>query len=184
MVKEPHVIKYNNKKPKINLSACIADGVFISGDVIIGKNVNIWPNCTIRGDFAGIIIGDNTNIQDNCVIHVGYAKEKYTSNGKNIGYTVIGSNVTVGHGAILHACKIKDNAFIGMGAIVMDEVVVESKAMVAAGALVTPGKIVKSGELWGGNPAKPMRKLTQEEIDYFGVSVYNYVRLSKEYLRK
>ncbi|MFC1659321.1 gamma carbonic anhydrase family protein [Pseudomonadota bacterium] len=179
-----NIVKYKNKKPKINPSACVAEGVFISGDVIVGKNVSIWPNCTLRGDYAGIIIGDNTNLQDNSVVHVGYAKEKYTVNGKNIGYTIIGDNVTIGHGAILHACKIKDNAFVGMGAILMDEVVVESNAMVAAGALVTPGKVVKSGELWGGNPAKLMRKLTKEEIDYFRVSAYNYVKLAKEYLNK
>ena len=71
------IVKYKNKKPKIHSSACIAEGCFISGDVTIGKHSNIWPNCTIRGDYAGIIIGDNTNIQDNSVIHVGYSEEKY-----------------------------------------------------------------------------------------------------------
>ena len=125
----------------------------------------------MRGDVHEIRIGKRTNIQDNAVVHVT----------RNVSGTYIGDDVTVGHGAILHACTVQNKCLIGMGAIVLDEAVIEEGAMVAAGALVTPRKIVKSGQLWGGNPARYMRDLTEEENDFLTISADNYVRLSREY---
>lgn len=156
----------------------IADGVFVAptasviGDVEIGPECGIWFGVTIRGDMNVIRIGRRSNIQDGTMIHVD-----------SIIYgTFIGDDVTIGHGAIIHACTLEDGCFIGMGATVMDGAVVESKAMVAACALVTPGKRVKSGELWAGVPAKFMRPLANEDLDYMAQVPPNYAKLAKEYL--
>lgn len=174
------IIKFKDKKPNIHESAYVGEGTFISGDVKIDEKVNIWPNCTIRGDIAKIEIGAETNIQDNTVVHVAKTSEENPQKG----HVLIGKGVTVGHSAILHACKLEDYSFVGMGATVMDEVVVESFGMVAAGALVTPNKRIKSGEIWAGSPARFMRKLSQEEMDYFKTSAENYVNLSQEYKKE
>jgi gamma-carbonic anhydrase len=168
---KPIIINYFDKKPKIDPQSFIAPGASIIGDVTIGANVSIWFSCVIRGDVEPVTIGNNTNIQDGTVIHV-------TRNGFP---TNIGSYVTVGHKALLHACTINDYAFIGMGAIIMDNVVIETNAMVAAGALVTPNKRVKSGELWAGSPAKFMRMLTDEEIEHIKISADNYSKHAAEY---
>lgn len=176
---EPIILPYKGPKtegkmmhPKIADDAFIAPGAAIIGDVEIGSEVGIWFNVTIRGDVEWVKIGDRTNVQDNTCIHV-------TRKGHP---TTIGAGVTIGHSAVLHACTIEDNSFIGMGAIVMDDVVVESGAMVAAGAMVTPGKRVPSGQLWAGRPAKYFRDLTQEEIDFIPISAANYVAHVKEYI--
>ncbi len=165
------LLPYRDILPTIDDSAWIAENAAVIGDVEIGEESNIWFGCTVRGDVNDIKIGKRTNIQDNSVIHVT----------RKLSGTYIGDEVTVGHGAILHACTIGNRAFIGMGACVMDEAVVEDGAMVAAGALVTPKKVVKSGQLWGGSPARYMRDLTDEEVTFLGVSADNYVRLAKEY---
>lgn len=163
--------------PYKNIVPTIADNVFISpsatviGDCVIGEESSIWFGCTLRGDVHEIRIGKRTNIQDGTVIHTT----------RNLSGTYIGDGVTVGHMALLHACTIEDNAFVGMGAIVLDQAVIESGAMLAAGAMLTSGKRIPAGELWAGRPAKFMRKLTQEDIDFFPVSADNYVRLAKDY---
>lgn len=157
--------------PKIHDSAFIAPNAAVVGDVEIGEDANIWYNVSMRGDVNDIKIGARTNIQDNAVVHCTY---KFQG-------CYIGSDVTVGHSAILHACRVEDFGFVGMQACVMDGAVVESNGMVAAGALVTPGKVVPSGELWAGRPAKFMRKMTQEELDYIKWSAPHYVKLGQEH---
>lgn len=164
--------KFLEKTPQIGNNVFIAPGSVIIGDVKIGDNTNIWYNTIIRGDVESIEIGANTNIQDGAVIHV-------TRGG---GKTFIGSNVTIGHKALLHACTIEDDSFIGMGAIMLDNSLVESGAMLAAGALLAPGKRVKKGEIWAGNPAKFMRMMTEKEIDYIAISADNYTKLASIYL--
>lgn len=168
----PTLLPYQGKLPKIHPTAFIAPGAVIIGDVEIGAYSNIWFGCVIRGDVNYIRIGERTNIQDGTVVHV----TRVTSP------THIGSGITIGHQALLHACTLEDNCFIGMGAQILDDAVVESKAMVAAGALVTPKKRVPSGQLWAGNPAKFMRDLTAKDLAFFPVSAENYVRLGQEYL--
>ncbi len=166
------ILPYRGTLPSIDPSSFIAPNAAVIGDVVIGKGSSIWFGCTVRGDVHEIRIGQDTNIQDNTVVHV---------TGGKFG-TYIGNGITIGHGAVLHACTLQDNCFIGMGATVMDGVVVEEGAMVAAGALVTPGKRVLKGELWGGSPAKKLRALSQEEIDFFPVSASKYAALAKEYV--
>jgi carbonic anhydrase/acetyltransferase-like protein (isoleucine patch superfamily) len=168
----PTILSYKNTFPQIAEGSFIAPNSSIIGDVTIGTETGIWFNCVIRGDVAKVRIGDRTNVQDGTVIHV-------TRNGHP---TTIGSGVTIGHKALLHACTLEDNCFIGMGAIIMDDVVVEEGAMVAAGALIPPGKRVKKGQIWAGNPGKYFRDLRPEEQDFIFTSADNYVKHVEEYL--
>jgi carbonic anhydrase/acetyltransferase-like protein (isoleucine patch superfamily) len=168
----PLILPYKDKLPVIGKNVFIAENAALIGDVVIGNSSSVWYNCTVRGDVNNIVIGQRTNIQDGTVIHV-------SSTGQG---TYIGSDVTVGHLALLHACTIEDAAFIGMQACVMDGAYVESGAMVAAGALVTPGKRVLSGQLWGGSPAKFMRELTEDEKNYIKYSAKHYVGIAENYL--
>ena len=166
------ILPYKGVTPVINPSAFVAPNACIAGDVVIGADASIWFGVQMRGDVHEIRIGARTNIQDGSVLHVT----------RGVSGCYVGDGVTVGHKALLHACRIEDNSFIGMGAIVLDEAVVESGAMVAAGAVVTPRKRVPRGELWAGNPARKMRDLTEADIAFFPVSAENYVRLSKEFM--
>jgi carbonic anhydrase/acetyltransferase-like protein (isoleucine patch superfamily) len=125
-----------------------------------------------RGDLNEIRIGERTNIQDGTIIHV-------SSTGQG---TYIGDSVTVGHMAVIHACTLEDNSFVGIKACVLDNAVVQSGAMVAAGALVTPGKTVPSGELWGGVPARRLRQLNEEEKDMIRSVPETYVELAMSYM--
>lgn len=160
--------------PKIHSAAFIAPGAVVIGDVEIGAETNVWFGCVIRGDVNTIRIGARTNIQDGTVVHVT----------RKTGPTVIGSGITIGHSALLHACTLEDNCFVGMRATVMDGAVVESGAMLAAGALVTPGKRIPTGQLWAGSPAKYFRAMTEEEKAYISISAKHYVELAKEYHNK
>ncbi len=165
------ILPYKGVLPTIDSSAFIAHTATVIGDVHIGPETGIWYGCVVRGDVNEIRIGARTNIQDGTIIHVA---------AKGQG-TYIGDGITVGHMALLHACTLEDNCFIGMKACVMDGAYVESGAMVAAGALVTPGKRVKSGQLWAGSPARPIRDLTEQDLAYFPVSATQYAALAAEY---
>jgi gamma-carbonic anhydrase len=168
----PIILPYKGIYPKIAPNVFIAENAVITGDVTIGDGSSIWFGVVIRGDVMPIVIGERTNIQDNSVIHVT----------RKVGATNIGSNVTIGHAVMLHACTVEDGAFIGMRATMLDHSHVASGAMLAAGAILTPRKKVLSGELWAGNPAKMMRMMRQDEIDFIPQSAENYVRLSQEYM--
>lgn len=166
------IMPYNGIWPNIDKKAFIAPSASIIGDVTIKSGSGVWFNVVLRGDVEPITIGENTNIQDGSVVHC-------TRNG---GKTVIGSNVTIGHKTLIHACTLQDSCFIGMGAILMDKVIVETGGMVAAGSIVTPGKIIRKGEIWAGNPAKFFRHLTEEEANFIMVSANNYYQHVQEYL--
>ncbi len=170
----PVILPYEGTTPKIAENAFIADGAAVIGDVEIGAETGIWFNVVVRGDVNFIRIGEKTNIQDGSICHVTYKKFPL----------VIGSRVTVGHSAILHGCTLEDEAFVGMGARVLDGAIVESGGFVAAGALVGPGKIVKSGEVWAGVPAKIMRPTSDEEKAYIPWSAEHYARLAANYLKE
>jgi carbonic anhydrase/acetyltransferase-like protein (isoleucine patch superfamily) len=167
----PIITPYRKILPQIHEDAFVAENAAIIGDVEIGSDSGIWYGCTLRGDVNDIKIGQRTHIQDGTVIHVSSSTQG----------TYVGDDVTVGHMALLHACTIGDLAFIGMKACVMDDAIVEPRAMVAAGALVTSGKTVPSGQLWAGSPAKYMRDLTEKELEFLQFSADRYVMLSKEY---
>jgi carbonic anhydrase/acetyltransferase-like protein (isoleucine patch superfamily) len=165
------ILPYKNQFPKIAKDAFIAENAVIIGDVEIDSKSSIWYNCVVRGDVNYIRIGKETNIQDGTIIHVG------TNNGP----TIIGDGVTIGHKALIHACTICDYSFIGMNSTIMDYAQIKSYSMIAAGALVTNSKIVEINELWAGVPAKFLRQLKKDEIEYLNISKDRYVNLAKEY---
>jgi carbonic anhydrase/acetyltransferase-like protein (isoleucine patch superfamily) len=161
------------KTPALPKQGFIAPSASVVGDVKIGERSSVWYGAVLRGDVNSISVGSQTNIQDNAVVHVA----KTNVGGKSLP-TVIGDRVTVGHNAVLHACVIEDDAFIGMGATVMDGAVVEKGAMVAAGALVTPGVVVPSGQLWAGAPARFMRDMTADEKAFTVTSAATYAEVA------
>ena len=164
--------------PKIDDTAFIAETAVVIGDVTIGAQSSIWYNVVARGDVNFIRIGDRTNIQDLTMLHVTHRK-----NAEDPGAPlIIGSNVTVGHSVTLHGCTVEDGAFIGMQAIVMDNVVVGEGALVGARALVTEGTVIPPHTLWVGAPAKYKRDLTADEIAWLAKSPQNYVNYSLQYL--
>jgi carbonic anhydrase/acetyltransferase-like protein (isoleucine patch superfamily) len=165
------IIPYNNRIPKLHKSVFVADGAKIIGDVEIGEDSGIWFNVVIRGDVNFIHIGSRTNIQDNSVLHV-------TSKTAPLN---IGSDITIGHGAVLHGCTIEDFCLIGMGAIVMDKAHIHRQSMVAAGTIVLEGFDVPEGMLVAGIPAKVKRALTEEERQFIRQSAVNYVGYMQAY---
>ena len=176
------ILPFRGVMPKIAPDVFIADTATIIGDVEIGSGSSIWYGCVLRGDVNRIRIGHNTNIQDGTVIHCDHDPQgdyRVTGGGEP---TLVGDNVTVGHMALLHACRVEDGAFIGMRSLVMNRVVVESGAMVAAGALVSPDKRVKATELWAGTPARKVRELSAEELAFIPYSAAHYARLAATYI--
>ncbi|MGC0371383.1 MAG: hypothetical protein DGJ47_000072 [Rickettsiaceae bacterium] len=166
------IIKYKNTNPLIDQQSFIAQGVVVAGDVEIKSGANIWFNSVLRGDVAKITIGYNTNIQDGSVIHTSRFAD---------GSTIIGDRVTVGHMALLHACTIEDDSFIGMKSVVMDNAVIEAGAFIGAGSLVPPGKIIRKNELWVGSPAKYIRMVSDEEKKFMQENWQNYLQLADDY---
>jgi len=167
------LMPYRGITPKIDGSVFVAGGVVIIGDVEIGPEANVWFNAVIRGDVNTIRIGGRTNIQDGCILHVTNDTAPLT----------IGSEVTVGHGAILHGCTVADRALIGMGAIVLDNAKINSYTLVAAGALVRSGAEFPEGVLVAGMPAKVMRPLTAAERAMIEESARHYVEYAGHYRR-
>lgn len=165
-----------DKKPSVPADAFVAPSAAVIGDVTIGPRASIWYGSILRGDVGSIHVGAGTNIQDGTIVHV--AK---TNISGNVGPTIIGKNVTVGHNAVLHACTVEDEAFVGMGATVLDGAVVERGAMLAAGALLLQNARVPSGEIWAGSPAKFLRKLTEQEAAFIPKSAENYASLAKSH---
>ncbi|MBK1663776.1 gamma carbonic anhydrase family protein [Rhodospirillum rubrum] len=170
----PIILPHRGIWPRIASDAFIAPGAVVIGDVEIGARTSVWFGCVLRGDVHHIRIGARTNIQDGTIVHV---------TGGHLG-TIIGDDITIGHRALLHACTLESNCFVGMGAIVMDGAVVESWAMVAAGALVTPGKRVESRSLWAGSPAARKRDLSAEDIAFFPESARKYADLADIYVKE
>ncbi|KAL9682645.1 hypothetical protein QQ045_014447 [Rhodiola kirilowii] len=163
-----------DKAPVVDMDAFLAPSASIIGDVRVGRGSSIWYGCVVRGDVNSVSIGSGTNIQDNSLVHVA----KSNLSGKVLP-TTIGNNVTVGHSAVLHGCTVEDEAFVGMGATLLDGVYVEKHSMVAAGALVRQNTRIPCGEVWGGNPAKFLRKLTEEEMAFITQSATNYTNLAQ-----
>ncbi len=159
-------------KPVFGTNCFLAETAVVVGDVTMGDDCSLWFNAVIRGDVHFIKMGNKVNVQDNAVVHATYKKSP----------TTIGNNVSIGHNAIVHGCTIHNNVLVGMGAIVMDDVVVESYAIVAAGAVVTQKNHIKEGEIWAGIPAKKIgmvsKELKEGEIERIA---NNYVMYSNWY---
>jgi len=157
---------FSNRKPEIHPDTFVAEGARIIGRVVLAAGASVWYNCVLRADVGDIVIGENTNIQDNSTIHVDFDLP-----------TVLADHVTVGHGAILHACTVGANCIIGMGAIVLDKAVIPPNCIVGAGALIPPRKTYAEGSLILGSPGVVARKLTPEEIAHLPGHAREYVAL-------
>ena len=168
MIKE-----FDGFKPEIDETVFVAESADIIGDIIINKNSSIWYNVVIRGDEQPIRVGENTNIQDGCVVHTGWDVP-----------TQIGNNVTIGHKALIHGCRIGDNTLIGMGSIVLDNAEIGEFVLLGAGSLVPPGKKIPSGVLAMGSPAKVIRELTDKEKESIKKSALDYIESSRKHRLK
>jgi gamma-carbonic anhydrase len=157
--------------PKVAPDAFIAPGAAVIGDVEIGSETGIWFHCLVRGDINIVRIGARTNIQDGTIVHVdsgGFA-------------TYIGDDVTVGHNAVIHACTLKNRAFVGISATVLDGAVIDEGGVLGAGGLLTPGKVIGRNELWVGAPAKLVRVLSEEERKRFDRNAEVYRKLAARF---
>ena len=175
---EDNLRQWGTSTPKLGARVMIDPSAAVLGDIEIGDDVSIWANCSVRADVHSIRIGNRTNVQDNSVLHVTHAS-RFNPDGWPL---IIGDDVTVGHRAVLHGCSLGDRVLVGMGAIVMDGVIVEDDVMIAGGALVTPGKRLESGTLYAGSPARPVRPLSEQERTFLGYSAQNYAKLKQQYL--
>ena len=164
---------YLEYTPSIGDRVFIDPSAVVTGRVSIGVDCSIWPHVSVRGDVHDISIGERSNIQDGSVLHTT-SPESHAPDGFPL---VLGSDITVGHRVILHGCTVGDRVLVGMGAILMDGVTVESDVVIAAGSLVSPGKTLESGSLYVGAPAKRVRDLRAEELDFLKYSAAHYVKL-------
>lgn len=164
---------YEDFKPEIHDSAFVAASADVIGRVTLHEESSVWYNTTLRGDINEIVIGAHSNIQDNAVVHLADDYGCY-----------VGEWVTVGHSAIIHACTIKDEVLVGMGAIVLDGAVIGERSIIGAGAVVTGGTIIPPGSLVLGTPAKVVRTLSEEE--QMGVRYWaeKYVTQSRKFMAR
>lgn len=171
----PIIMPHKGIWPTIATDAYISPGVVVVGDVHIGSKSSVWFGSVLRGDVNCIRIGRRTNIQDGTIIHVTHGGSP----------TLIGDNVTVAHGALLHACTLENHAFVGMRAMVMDNAVIERESAIAAGTMITEGKRVKTGDIWIGWPAKTIRKMSETEKNFLCHELANrYVDYSRKALEE
>jgi carbonic anhydrase/acetyltransferase-like protein (isoleucine patch superfamily) len=159
---------FEGKWPVVHPTAFIAPTAALIGDVAVGEGSNVWYHCVLRGDTNFIRIGARSNIQDGTIIHVNAGRQS----------TRIGDDVTIGHAAIIHACTLENRAFVGMGATVLDDALIEEGGVLAAGSVLPPGKRIGRLELWMGNPAKLVRVLTEEQRAGFDRTAPHYVELA------
>lgn len=168
---------YQGITPMLGNNVYIDETASVIGKVTIGDDSSIWPYAILRGDVNLITIGRRTNIQDHCVLHVTHDSE-YNPGGREL---IIGDDVTIGHRCVLHACTIKNLVLVGIGSIIMDDVLVESQVMIGAGSLVPSGKCLESGFLYHGSPVKKIRPLTEKELTFLKYSASSYVKLKNSY---
>ena len=165
------IFEFEGKTPKIAPDAFIAPSAVIIGDVEIGAETGVWFHCLLRGDMNIIRVGARTNIQDATVVHVD-------SGGMSCH---IGDDVTVGHNAVIHACTLRNRAFVGIAATVLDGAVIEEGGMLGAGGLLTPGKAIGRNELWVGAPARLLRTMSDEERARFDRNATVYRELAARF---
>ncbi len=172
------IITIGGKTPHIDDSAFIAPGCRIIGDVTIGPEASIWYNCVVRAEVNRIVIGARSNIQDGSVVHCDGPMP-----GVEGGYpTIIGEDVLVGHNVMLHGCILRDRAFVGLSATVMNGAVIEADAMLAAGAMLTQGKRIETRQLWAGSPARFVRDLDDAAVMGMRIGVAHYVENAKAHM--
>jgi carbonic anhydrase/acetyltransferase-like protein (isoleucine patch superfamily) len=167
------MLPYRGKLPRVDPSVFVAETARVIGDVELGPDASVWFGAVVRGDVNYIRIGARSNIQDLTVIHANEGAQ----------VTVLEDEVTVGHRAILHGCRVLARSLIGMGSVILEDVVVGPESIVGAGAVVSPGTVIPARSLAMGVPARVVRPLRAEEIERLRVSAENYVRLKNDYLK-
>ena len=165
----PLILPVRGKSPKWGQDCFIAENATIVGEVNMGDNCSVWFNAVVRGDVNYISIGNNVNIQDGVVIHCTYLKAS----------TTIGDNVSIGHNALVHGCVLQNNVLIGMGAIVMDNVIVEEYTIIAAGSVVLENTVCESGFIYAGSPARKIKPISEEQRQLLNRLPDNYIMYSK-----
>lgn len=169
---------YLNAYPTLGDRVYLHPSCQVIGDVKIGDDSSVWCNTVLRGDVNRIVVGRGSNIQDLTMGHVSHK----TSEKPEGSPLIIGDYVTVGHSVVLHGCRIGNECLIGIGSIILDDVMIPDHVMIGAGSLVSPGKTLESGMLYIGRPAKPVRALTAEEIAHLRYSAEHYMRVKDDYL--
>jgi carbonic anhydrase/acetyltransferase-like protein (isoleucine patch superfamily) len=172
--------KFAGKTPHLGARAYVDETALVLGDVTLGDDASLWPMAVARGDVQAIRIGARTNIQDGSVLHVTQ-DNRFNPGGHAL---IIGDDVTVGHGVILHACTVEDLVLVGMGSTLLDGAVIRSRVMIGAGSLVPPNKVLESGYLYLGSPVKQARPLKEKELEYLEFSARHYVELKELHLRE
>ena len=164
--------KINNFLPKIGKNCFLAENSVLLGDITLQENCTIWFNAVLRGDVNYIRIGHSVNIQDNVVVHGTYKKHP----------TIIGNNVSIGHGAIIHGCKISDNVLVGMGSIIMDGSVIGGNTIIGAGTVIPKNKKIPSNSMLAGNPFRILKEhIDSTEIKIIKQTAGNYIKYAKWY---
>ena len=169
---------YKGISPTLGARVYVDPAAVVIGAVELADDVSIWPCAVLRGDVHRIRIGARSNVQDGAVVHVTH-DGPYSPGGFP---TLVGEGVTIGHGAVIHACTIEDYCLIGMHSTVLDGAVVKKYGFVGAGSLIPPGKVVGERELWLGNPARFVRLLTDKQVEQLQYSAEHYVRIKDDYL--
>lgn len=169
---------YKGIYPSIHHTSYVDPSAVLVGDIEIGEHCSVWPLVAARGDVNKIRIGQRTNIQDGTVLHVS----RPYPNRPEGSPLVIGDDVTVGHKCMLHGCRLGNRILVGMGAIIMDDAIIEDDVIIGAGSLVSPNKTLRSGYLYVGSPAMEKRPLTEAERNFLSQSAENYVLLKEEYM--
>ena len=175
-----------NIRPYQGITPTLGERVFVDpsavvlGDVTLAADVSVWPTAVIRGDVQSIKVGPRTSVQDGAILHVTH---RGAGNPDGLALN-IGSEVTIGHLAMLHGCTVADQVLIGMGSMVMDGAVVESQVVLGAGSLVPPGKVLRSGFLYVGRPAVQVRPLTDQELAFFSYTAANYVNWKNQHMQE
>ena len=166
-----NIYPFEDFHPQFGKEVFLAPNATLTGDIVIGDRSSIWFNAVMRGDVGPIRIGKETNIQDGVIVHCSTGRTP----------TIIGDRVVIGHGAIIHGCRIEDEVLIGIGAIVLDEAVIPSHTIIAAGALVTERKQLEGGFLYAGIPARKIKPITDEQIDYIRKGAARYIEKASWY---
>ncbi len=176
----PNIAPYQGIYPQLGRGVYVHASAQVIGEVVLGDDVSVWPGVVIRGDVNSVSIGNGSNVQDLTVLHVSHR----SADDPQGAPLVVGKHVTIGHRVILHGCTIGDECLIGMGAIVMDKVVIQPQVLLGAGSLVPEGAVLESGYLYMGVPARRVRALTEAEIARFAYSANGYISLKNNYLGK
>ncbi len=168
------ILKFENKEPEIGRDVFVADTARVIGEVVLGDNASVWYGAILRGDIGKIVIGARSNVQDNSVLHI--TPPDYP--------VIIGEDVTIGHGVILHGCKIGSRSLIGMGAVVLDGVEIGEESIIGAGAVVPPGKHIPARSLVIGVPGKVVKQISDQDLRGIIENAREYMNLSRRYIKQ